>query len=208
MLDAGIIFSVDEADWISPIVIHNKKDATKIRVCIDYRSLNNACVHDPFPTPFNNEVLENVVGNEAYSFTDGFLGYHQIYLNMKKCIFAVPFGTLLGHIVCKDGVCMDIVKIAAIVHMEPPRNIRKLRATLGHMGYYKRLIKNYATIIAPMERLLKKTEEFIWTTDCQVALDKLKEMLVSAPILVHPNWNKMFPVHINASGIALGVVLA
>lgn len=132
----------------------------------------------------------------------------QISLNVKKCIFAVPFGTLLGHIVCKDGVCVDPTKIAIIIHMEPPHNIRKLRETLGHMGYFRSLIRNYATIIAPMERLLKRMEEFIWTTDCQVALDKLKEMLVSAPILVYPDWNKMFHVHIDASRIALGAVLA
>jgi len=74
MLDAGIIFPVDEADWISPIVIQNKKDLTEIRVCVNYRSLNNACVHIPFPTPFSDEVLDNVAGNEAYSFTDGFSG--------------------------------------------------------------------------------------------------------------------------------------
>ena len=43
--------------------------------------------------------------------------------------------------------------------------------------------------------------------DCQVALNKLKERLVSAPILVYPDWNKMFHVHIDASGIALGAVL-
>jgi len=90
----------------------------------------------------------------------------QISLNLKKCIFAVPFGTLLGHIMCKDGVCVDLAKIAAIIHMEPPHNIKQLRETLGHTGYYRRFIKNYATITAPMERLLKKMEEFIWTTNC------------------------------------------
>lgn len=76
MLEAGLIFPVDEAEWINPIVIQNKKDATKIRVCVDYHSLNNACVHDPFPMPFSDEVLDNVAGNEAYSFTDKFSGYH------------------------------------------------------------------------------------------------------------------------------------
>ena len=42
------------------------------------RNLNNACLHDPFPTPFTDEVLENVGGHEAYSFTYGFSGYYQI----------------------------------------------------------------------------------------------------------------------------------
>lgn len=40
--------------------------------------MKNACVHDPFPTPFSDEVLDNVVGNEAYPFTDGFSGYHRV----------------------------------------------------------------------------------------------------------------------------------
>jgi hypothetical protein len=42
------------------------------------RKLNDACLHDPFPTPFTDEVLENVGGHESYSFTNGFSSYHQI----------------------------------------------------------------------------------------------------------------------------------
>jgi hypothetical protein len=72
MLEAGLIFVVEEAQWVSPIVIQRKKDTEDIIVCVDYKSLNSACVHGPFPTPFTNEVLEQVVGKEAYSFTDGF----------------------------------------------------------------------------------------------------------------------------------------
>jgi len=95
-LDARIIFPVNEADWISPIVIQNKKDATEIRVCIDYRSLNNACVHDPFPMPFNDEVLDNVVGNESYLFTGGFSGYHQVRIAeeyKRKTNFMMQWGS-------------------------------------------------------------------------------------------------------------------
>jgi hypothetical protein len=47
-------------------------------IYIDLRNLKDACLHDPFPTPFTDELLENVGGHEAYSFTDGFPGYHQI----------------------------------------------------------------------------------------------------------------------------------
>lgn len=57
MLEARLIFLMDEVEWDNPIVIQNKKDVAEIRVCMDYHSLSNACVHDPFPTPFNNEVL-------------------------------------------------------------------------------------------------------------------------------------------------------
>jgi hypothetical protein len=47
-------------------------------ICVDMRKLNDACLHDPFPTPFIDEVLENVGGKVMYSSTDGFSRYHQI----------------------------------------------------------------------------------------------------------------------------------
>jgi hypothetical protein len=78
MLEAGLIFVVEEAEWVNPIVIQRKKDTEDIRVYVDYKILNSACVHDPFPTPFTDEVLEQVVGKEAYSLTDRFSRYHQV----------------------------------------------------------------------------------------------------------------------------------
>lgn len=50
----------------------------QIRICVDLRKLNDACLHDHFPTPFTDEVLENVGGQEIYSFMDGFSVYHHI----------------------------------------------------------------------------------------------------------------------------------
>jgi hypothetical protein len=75
ILIVGLIFPVNKAEWINPIVIQTKKGMDDIQVCVDYRSLNVACVHDPFPTPFSDEVLDQVVGNESYSFIDGFSRY-------------------------------------------------------------------------------------------------------------------------------------
>jgi hypothetical protein len=57
MLEEGLIFAVEEVEWVSLIVIQSKKDTNDIRVCVDYISLNSPCVHDPFPTPFTNKVL-------------------------------------------------------------------------------------------------------------------------------------------------------
>jgi len=78
MLVVGIIEPVEESNWVSLMVVHEKKQKGEIGICMDLWKLNNACVNDPFPTPFTNEVLENVGGQEAYSFMDGFSGYHQI----------------------------------------------------------------------------------------------------------------------------------
>ena len=83
-----------------------------------------------------------------------------------------------------------------------------MRSLLGHTGYYRRFICNYAKIPASLEKRLQKSEQFIWNDECTKALNTLKEKLASAPILAHPNWDKQFHVHIDASSIALGAVLA
>ena len=49
---------------------------------------------------------------------------HQISLYLKKCIFCVPFGILLGHIICRQGLMVDPMKIAIIVNLPPPNLVR------------------------------------------------------------------------------------
>jgi len=97
MLEVGIIELMEESNWVSPMVVQEKKQKGYIRICVDLRKLNDACVHDPFPTPFTDEVLENVRGQEAYLFTDGFLGYHQIKITPKyhsNTTFTMEWGCL------------------------------------------------------------------------------------------------------------------
>jgi len=62
MLEAGIIELVEESNWVIPMVVQKKKQKGKIHICVDLRKLNDACVHDLFPTLFTDEVLENVGG--------------------------------------------------------------------------------------------------------------------------------------------------
>ena len=68
---------------------------------------------------------------------------YQITLNLKKCLF-VSLWILFGHVVCKQGLTVDPVKIAVILHLEATTSVKQLRATLGHTGYYKKFIKYYA----------------------------------------------------------------
>lgn len=60
LLAIELIFLMDEFDWINPIVIYNKKDIDDVRVCVDFNTLNSKCIHNPFPTPFSDEVLNQV----------------------------------------------------------------------------------------------------------------------------------------------------
>jgi hypothetical protein len=95
MLEAGIIELVEESEWISPMVVQEKKQG-RIRIRVDLRKLNDACLHDSFPTPFMDEVLENVEEQEVYSFTDIFSRYHQIKITSKdryKTTFSTEWGS-------------------------------------------------------------------------------------------------------------------
>ena len=97
MLVVGIIEPVEESEWVSPMVVQDKKTKGEIRICVDLRKLNDAYVHDPFPTPFTDEVLDNVGGQEVYSFTDRCSGYHQITIHKydkHKMTFTNKWGSL------------------------------------------------------------------------------------------------------------------
>ena len=96
MLAAGIIELVEESKWVSPMVEKEKKTKGEIRICVDLHKLNDVSLHDPFLTPFTEEVLDNVGGQEVYSFTDGFSGYHQIRIHLEdqyKTTFATEWGS-------------------------------------------------------------------------------------------------------------------
>lgn len=98
MLATSLIFIVSEVEWISLIVIH------EIKFCVYY--LNNVYVRDKFPTPFNNEVLNNVAGHTTYYFVDGIYTYHQVHIgeeDKKKTTFTIEWVSyaynfmLFGH---------------------------------------------------------------------------------------------------------------
>ncbi len=76
------IKSIEETTWLSPIVVVPKKNG-KLRICIDFIKLNVATKKDPYPLPFTNEMLNTLVGYEAYFFLDGYSRYHQITIAPK-----------------------------------------------------------------------------------------------------------------------------
>jgi hypothetical protein len=103
---------------------------------------------------------------------------------------------------------VDPAKIAIIVNLPPPNSVKQLRTTLGHTRYYRKFIKGYAQITTPMEKLLKHDAKYEWNEECQKNLDILKEKMVIASIPVFLDWKKPFHVHVDASSIALGIILA
>jgi hypothetical protein len=103
---------------------------------------------------------------------------------------------------------VDPSKISIIVDLPPPTSVKQLCTVMGHTRYYRKFIKGYAQITVPMEKLLKKDCQFGWTDECHQSFDTLKQKMMTAPILVFLDWSKEFHVHVDASSISLGDVLA
>ena len=91
-----------------------------------------------------------------------------------------------------------------------PTTIKEVHSFLGLSGYYRRFIKNYATISSPLTKLTTKayTNQFNWTAECQHAFNTLQARLCNSPVLVHPNFNKEFMLQTDASDIGLGAILS
>ncbi|KAG9458840.1 hypothetical protein H6P81_003348 [Aristolochia fimbriata] len=115
-------------------------------------------------------------------------------------------GIVLGHKISERGIEVDRAKIEVIEKLPPPRNIKGIRSFLGHAGFYRRFIKKISKIKKPLSNLLMKDVKFDFDDECLHAF-KLKEKLISTPIVVAPDWTIPFELMYNASDYAVRVVL-
>lgn len=131
---------------------------------------------------------------------------HQLFAKRSKCVFAKQEVEYLGHLVTDKGVSAKATKIAAIISWPIPETLKQLRGFLGLTGYYRRFVKNYGKIAAPLNQLLKK-DSFLWSEMATAAFQELRLAMTTLPVLALPNYSKLFIVETDASGKGLGVVL-
>ena len=91
--------------------------------------------------------------------------------------------------------------------MESPKSATEIRSFVGLAGYYRRFIKGFSKIVAPLTQLTRKDQPFTWTDKCEEGFQELKRRLTSAPIQVIPDVGKPFEVYCDASHLGLGCVL-
>ncbi|OAE34645.1 hypothetical protein AXG93_3267s1130 [Marchantia polymorpha subsp. ruderalis] len=115
-------------------------------------------------------------------------------LHPEKCFFFMTSGILLGHRVSSSGIAVETENVKVILELEPPTNLRELRAFLGHVGYYQRFIHMYAILAADLTKLLKKDEPYEWGEKQPLAFEALKAKLTTAPVLRSPDWDRYFHV--------------
>ena len=113
----------------------------------------------------------------------------------------------LGNVISGSGIAVDPAKVAAIQDWVRPKNASDVRSFLGLAGYYRRFIKDFSKIAAPLTGLTKKNQVFRWDDKCEQAFVILKERLTSAPVLTIPSGNDEMVVYTDACGTGLGAVL-
>lgn len=128
-------------------------------------------------------------------------------LNPEKCQFGRKSLKYLGHWVTPEGIRTDPDKVASILELATPTNVRSLRRFLGIASWYRRFVPGFSQIAKPLNDLLKKNSKWQWQEDQQGAFDKLKECLTRAPVLTCPDFQKPFVLQTDASDNGLGAAL-
>jgi len=95
--------------------------------------------------------------------------------------------SFLGHVVSKKGISVDPSKIQAVKDWPTPKSVIEIRSFIGLAGYYRRFVQDFSKIAAPLTKLTRKGEKYIWTEECASAFEELKNKLISAPILKKPS---------------------
>ena len=274
----------------APILFVKKKDGT-MRMCIDYRALNEITVKNKYALPRVDELFDRLQGAKYFSKIDLRSGYHQIRIDpddIPKTAFrtryghfeflVLPFGLtnapatfmhlmhqtfrqeldefvivflddiliysktleehrehvrrvlevlrkeklyakeskcelfkteveFLGHLVGRDGVRMMENKVKAVQDWPTPTRATHVRSFLGTAGYYRKFIKDFSAIAAPLTELTKESVKFDWGHQQEASFRRLKKAIAEGPVLALPDPALPFVVHTDASGFAVGAVL-
>ena len=136
------------------------------------------------------------------------LRHAKLKLGASKCTFAAKEVSYLGHRVTEEGLLPDPSLLASIRDILPLTTAKEVRSFLGLAGYYRRYVKGFAAIAAPLHALTRKDALFHWSEDCQTAFDQLKARLTTSPITAFPDFSQAFRLYTDASTAGLGAILA
>lgn len=128
-------------------------------------------------------------------------------LNPDKCFWAQSEVEYLGHLINRDGILPSRSKTASIDHYPVPRNAKQTHSFVSLCSYYRRFIRSFSDIAAPLNSLVNSPGKFIWTQACQDAFFRLKKCLTEAPVLIYPNFSQPFFLSTDASNYGLGAIL-
>ncbi|KAK9649268.1 hypothetical protein HCH54_010284 [Aspergillus fumigatus] len=152
---------------------------------------------------FVNHVFIDCLDKYLTAFVDDLLIYsdneleHQLHVrtvlqrlrenglqvSLKKCEFHVTETRYLGFIISTEGIKVDPRKVEVIQKWAVPTTVKGVQSFLGFCNFYRRFIEAYSRIARPLINLTKSDTPFKWTPECEAVFQKLKQRLVSAPLL-------------------------
>lgn len=137
------------------------------------------------------------------------LRQYNLKVQLDKSEFLRKEVGFLGHVITADGIKPNPAKVKAVLEYPLPKNIKEIRAFLGLVGYYRRFIRNFAKVVQPLTRCLKKGTKIDPADQNYIqAFHPCKELLTNAPILSYPDFDQTFHLTTDASNVAIGAVLS
>ncbi|KAL5517154.1 hypothetical protein EMCRGX_G002638 [Ephydatia muelleri] len=136
------------------------------------------------------------------------LQQHGVRMNKEKSVFLAKKVTYLGHVIDAEGLHKSPTLTEAIVQAPPPQNTQELRSFLGMLNYYGKFIPNLATLLHPLNGLLRLGVKWQWSAQCRQAFEKAKEALQASCVLVHYDTDLPLVLAAYASSYGVGAVIS
>lgn len=133
---------------------------------------------------------------------------NSLFVKVEKCEFHALSVSFLGYIVAQDSVQMDLAKVSAVTSWPIPDTRKQLQCFLGFAIFYRRFIRHYSSLAAPLTILTSSKVPFQWSPTADSAFQTLKTRFTSAPILQMPDPNCQFVVEVDASDVGVGAILS
>ena len=153
-------------------------------------------------------VKSKLVSEHIMDLTSIFeiLREHKLHLNVSKCSFGVSSGKFLVYMVTHRGIEVNPDQIKAINNLQPPRNPKEVQKLTRMMAALNRFISRSADRCKPFFLLLHKWKEFVWSEECVMAFQVLKQYL-SPPIMSSPVVDEVLFAYIAVALYAISFVL-
>ncbi|XP_065208399.1 uncharacterized protein K02A2.6-like [Planococcus citri] len=133
---------------------------------------------------------------------------YNLRINVEKSVFFAKSIEYCGYRVDKEGIHPLQAKCEAIVNMKRPENKKDIEVFRGLVNYYSRFVPEFSNIMYPLNRLSRQDVEFEWSSDCEAAFVKIKQILSSERVLVHFNPALDLIVATDASPFAVAAILS